>query len=129
MIQQCIAELDHLVYPNSARGRRSEDEARVHDYQGAIWINFAVTIGMIAFIALIVSTDGLDPPAALLASVSSVSNIGPAYELTTLSTGHAPVSYADLSSTSKVVLGLGMVFGRFEILALLTLFNLAYWRS
>ena len=128
MVRQCVTELDHLIYPNSARGRRNEIDSRRSEFLGDIWVKFASAVAVVALIAVIVSRDGLDPPAALLAAASAVSNVGTAYGLTVLESSEAPTTYADLSSTSHVVLGLAMVFGRFEILALLALFNMAQWR-
>ncbi|MBI1385490.1 MAG: hypothetical protein GC150_11325 [Rhizobiales bacterium] len=129
MTRQLRAELDHLIYPSSAATKASEDAAERNDLIGSIWTYLVVAGVVVACVALVLALDGLDPPAALLAAVSAVSNVGPAYNLALSGEHEVPMLYAEMSERSHVVLALAMVLGRFEILALLTLFNLTYWRG
>ena len=75
------------------------------------------------------SSAGLSLPAALLAAVCAIANVGPAYELSNAPELTSSLSYAALDPSSQLALTVGMVFGRFEVLALLTFLNVSYWRS
>ena len=75
------------------------------------------------------STSGLNLTSSLLAAVSAIGNVGPAYDLAQSSDIAVRPGYDEMASPAQLALAVGMVFGRFEVLALLSLFNLSYWRS
>ncbi|MGI9406337.1 MAG: hypothetical protein ACR2O4_08195, partial [Hyphomicrobiaceae bacterium] len=97
--------------------------------ESAIWANFFVVTGAVVVLALIMSTSGLNLTSSLLAAVSAIGNVGPAYDLAQSSDIAGRLGYGELPSQAQLALAVGMVFGRFEVLALLSLLNLAYWRS
>ncbi|MEL7543235.1 MAG: hypothetical protein AAGJ70_05615, partial [Pseudomonadota bacterium] len=80
-------------------------------------------------LALVMSMSGLNLTASLLAAISAIGNVGPAYELASSSDIAGRLGYDEMAAPAQLALALGMVFGRFEVLALLTLFNAAYWRA
>jgi trk system potassium uptake protein TrkH len=91
--------------------------------------NVVVVTGAVVLLAMIMSTNGLNLTSSLLAAVSAIGNVGPAYDLAESSDIAGRLGYDEMTSAAQLALAVGMVFGRFEVLALLSLFNLAYWRS
>lgn len=91
--------------------------------------NFSVIIIAIIALSLILSVTDLPLTGAFLAAVSAIGNVGPAFEQSGLPELAGEVYYADLTPAGLIAICAGMIFGRVEVLALLTLFNFAYWRS
>lgn len=129
MLTASMREFHHLVFPHSAIGSTRGLPKRTLATEGAIWVNFFVVTGAVVLLALIVSTSGLNLTSSLLAAVSAIGNVGPAYDLAQSSDIAGRLSYDEMAGGAQLALAIGMVFGRFEVLALLSLFNLAYWRS
>lgn len=125
----CAMEVYHLIYPHSSfLSRASSADRRQAAIMGALWASFAVTIVVAMILVFVLAAEGLGLLAALLAAFSAIGNIGPAYTLTVVPGLDVAPAFGDMSATSQIALCFGMIFGRFEVLALLALFNLAYWR-
>jgi len=129
MLSASMREFYRLVFPHSAVSSLQPAPRRTLATEGAIWVNFFVVTGAVIMLALIMSTNGLNLTSSLLAAVSAIGNVGPAYDLAESSDIAGRLGYDEMSSAAQLALAVGMVFGRFEVLALLSLFNLAYWRS
>lgn len=129
MVAASMREFHHLVFPHSAVGSSTGSPKRTLTTESAIWVNFFVVTGAVVLLALIMSTSGLNLTASLLAAVSAIGNVGPAYDLAQSSDIAGRLGYHEMAAPAQIALAVGMVFGRFEVLALLSLFNLAYWRS
>ncbi len=129
MFTASMREFHHLVFPHSAIGSTRGLPKRTLATEGAIWANFFVVTGAVVLLALVMSTSGLNLTSSLLAAVSAIGNVGPAYDLAQSSDIAGRLGYDELPGPAQIALAVGMVFGRFEVLALLSLFNIAYWRS
>lgn len=79
---------------------------------------------MFSCILLIVSVDFTDFSSAFSAVVATFNNIGPG-----LGKVGPTTSYASLSGLSKIVLSIGMIAGRLEILPILILFSFSTWKK
>lgn len=129
MLQQIGRELRLLIYPHGVRPARYGEERTDTELIHAIWITFAVGMIALGALAILLGAAGLTLPASLMASVGAISNIGPVYDMAgAVSFPNAP-AYGEMSAFAQLALCLGMIAGRVEILALLTIFNLANWRS
>ena len=129
MIRQAGRELRILIYPHGVRPARHGEEARDIEIIRAIWITFASYILVLGSLAILLSAFGLGFQGAMLAGAGALGNIGPVYEMArTANFANAP-SYDAMSATTQLTLCLGMIFGRVEVLALLTFLNLANWRD
>ncbi|MEM8626956.1 MAG: potassium transporter TrkG [Pseudomonadota bacterium] len=128
MLRHGMNELQHLIYPTSVKGLRSERGARDADVITVIWANFAFVIMLVFGFAMLVSLDNIDLPLALLMSVSALSNFGPGFIAAAAPNELVANPYAGLSPVVHYGLAIAMVLGRLEIIALLTLFNRAFWR-
>ena len=76
-------------------------------------------------IAVLLSLSGLDLITSLSAAATSISNVGPGLGDLIGPEGN----FSSLSSYSKIILSIAMLFGRLEILTLLILLLPFYWRN
>ena len=76
-------------------------------------------------IAVLLSLSGLDLITSLSAAATSISNVGPGLGDLIGPEGN----FSALSSYSKIILSIAMLFGRLEILTLLILLLPFYWRN
>lgn len=110
-------ELERVIYPNSLG--RGGTEARRLRREGAqlAWVFFMLFAVSIAVTVGLLSLLGVAFEPALVLALSALTTTGPLADL-----GAAqPISYADLAGSVKMALGLAMIVGRLETLALLAL--------
>lgn len=112
----------HGIIPTRYAGR-AVDIALMKD----VWVFFILFLFVLILLAVIVSATGVVFEAALGAAAAALSNTGPAYAVVEAAIPGA-VPYADFSSLAKFTLAAGMIIGRVEVFAFLSLFNIAYWR-
>ena len=71
---------------------------------------------------LALSFIGVDFEGAIALSIAAVTNTGPAAGILDSS-----LRYTDIGTYGQMILCVGMIFGRVEVLALIALFNPNYW--
>jgi len=128
MLVQAGRELRRLIYPHGVRP--THFGGQVYDIQimKSIWCATLMFLITVSGVTVALGFSGLDFQAALVMAVSSIANIGPLYDaLAPLHEGW--LSIAALNSASRLLLEAAMIAGRLEILAILALFNISYWRS
>jgi trk system potassium uptake protein TrkH len=110
-------ELEKIIHPNSI-GRGGADARRLRR-EGAqlAWVFFMLFATTIAITMALLLLAGLEFEQGLVLAVSSLTTTGQLAEIG----APDPILYADLSSPVKLILGLAMVVGRLETLALLAL--------
>ena len=86
---------------------------------------FYLYILSFVLISLLLSFNGYDLITCLSAAATSISNVGPGLGEIIGPEGN----FSSLSSYSKYILALGMLFGRLEILTLLILLSPFYWKN
>lgn len=120
-----LREMDKLVHPNSVGGAGSV--ARRIRRQGAFvaWIFFMLFALSVALVMGALSLAGLDFESATVLTIAALSTTGPLAEVV----GEQPILYSGLSDPARLILAGAMVLGRLETLALIALFNPAFWRS
>lgn len=129
MMRQLGREFRLLIYPHGVRPSRFGGEALDSEVVKAIWITLTAFILIIGIIAMIIAWSGVPFAGALLAAAGSVSNIGPAYEFARVVDFPNAPTYAAMGPVAQIALCIGMIFGRVEILALLSIFNIVFWRD
>ena len=129
MLRQLDQEFRLLVYPHGVRPARQATEAIDNEIVKSTWILLTAFLLVVGSIALAVSWTGVPFSGALLAAAGSVSNIGPAYEFARIVDYSDAPTYAQMGPFAQLVLCAGMIFGRVEILALLSFFNVVFWRD
>lgn len=128
MLRQLGREFRLLIYPHGVRPSRFGAEALDSEIVKAIWITLTAFMMIIGLITMIVAWDGVPFAGALLAAAGSVSNIGPVYEFARVVDFPDASNYAEMGPVAQLALCAGMILGRMEILALLSIFNVMFWR-
>ena len=82
---------------------------------------FAISIGLTVFLF---SMAGLEFQQGLVLAIAALTTTGPLVEVALVD----PISYALLDTPVKAILGLAMIVGRLETLALIALFAPDGWR-
>ena len=129
MFRQSSRELNLLIFPHGVSASRFGRESRDNDVMRLIWANLFAVVTAIWILAVIVAATDVPLSVSFLASVSSISNIGPAFTFTRLPDFSTVPGFGELSAVAQIALAIGMIFGRLEFLALLSLANVVYWRS
>ena len=117
-----MRELYRLIHPHGKFIVKLDGKTinyRVLDSVAAFMLQFIFILSIFTIALLFFDEDLTTAGTAVL---SSLANIGPAL-------GDASVNFANLSTGSKWVLSLAMVFGRLEIFTLFVLLIPAYWES
>lgn len=110
-------ELEKIIHPNSI-GRGGPDARRMRR-EGAqfAWVFFMLFATTIAVVSALLLLNGLEFEQTMVLSIAALSTTGQLAELG----GAQPILYGDLSGAVKIILGLAMIVGRLETLALLAL--------
>ncbi len=91
----------------------------------SIWMYFFGYTLFFGFGVLAMGATGLVFEDAVATSAASLSNMGPLLPATFPETG---LTYADFTSTQKMISAIFMLIGRVEVLAVLVLFTPSFWR-
>ena len=117
-------EINKSYAPRKVKVIKLDGKSVPEDMLSRIAVYFAIYIAIILFGIVVLSVSGCDVETALSGSVSSVSNIGPAFGKL------GPMdNYAWLPSPTKIILALMMIAGRLEVYPLLMLFVPSAWRK
>jgi trk/ktr system potassium uptake protein len=110
-------ELWKLVHPHGVQSETGTAN------ELAVWIHFIAFTMLLALMVLMITIFGNSLELAVTGAVAVISNAGPLINL-------APGSFNDygiFNSDLRVILALGMVLGRMELVVLLALFNRTFW--
>lgn len=118
-------ELDRLIHPNSVGG--SGQSARRLRREGAYlaWIFFMLFALSIAILVAALALVGIEFESALILTLGALTTTGP---LTSVAATD-PIALALLPAAAKAILGIAMVIGRLELLAILVLLAPDSWRN
>lgn len=122
MTRHSVKELERVLYPHSIStdqfGRFSYDTEAMR----AVWTTLVLFVSAWAVSALVLASTGLPAPAALVAALSNLSNIGQAYTFGWVEFGVWP-AYAEMSPAATHALVFTMIIGRLEIIGLIAGFG------
>jgi trk system potassium uptake protein len=110
-------ELEKIIHPNSI-GRGGEDARRMRR-EGAqlAWVFFMLFATSIASVMAALMLAGVDFEQGMVLAIASLTTTGQLADIG----APEPILYATLSDPVKLILGLAMIVGRLETLALLAL--------
>lgn len=109
----------HGVFVPMFQGQKISDQL-----VSSIFTFVGLYLLLIAVLAILLSMTGLDFVSAISGSVAAISNVGSG-----LGNVLGPVSNIDQISTfAKVLLMMGMILGRLELLTVLVLLSAGFWR-
>ncbi|HLQ19459.1 MAG TPA: potassium transporter TrkG [Tabrizicola sp.] len=117
LLRQGERELEKIIHPNSIG--RGGPEARRLRREGAqfAWVFFMLFATSIAVVSALLLLAGVDFEQTMVLAIAALTTTGQLAEL-----GAAqPIAYQHLTDPVKIILGLAMVVGRLETLALLAL--------
>ncbi len=118
-------ELERIIHPNSVAGKGPVARQLRNEGAYVAWIFFmlfAMSIGAVLLaLALAMPKDAFDK--LLILAIAALTTTGQLADLA----ADAPIRYADLNGVAKAILGVGMIVGRMETLAILALFVPEAW--
>lgn len=117
-------ELDKLVHPNSVAGAGSEERHIRRGGAYMAWVFFMLMTLSVALLMLAFSFTGENFEESVVLTVASLTTSGQIAEVATAE----PIRYGLLSASGKLVLTVGMVLGRLELLAIVALLSPDVWR-
>jgi len=130
MIVQSWSELDRLIYPNAVRPSRFGSQRYDLQLMKAIWSFFVVAVLVIALATIAVAASGIPFEAAFTSTISSFATAGPVYNSGWQPPGGTPwPEFAQFPDSAKLTLMLVMLLGRLEVLAIIGIFSLNFWRN
>ena len=130
MLVQSWNELDRLIYPKVVSPSHFGSQNFDLGLMKAIWSFFVVSILTIVIGSVLIATTGVPFEASLTATIASFTTAGPVYNAGWGTVSSVPwPSYGEFTDSAKMTLIVIMIFGRLEIIGILGLFSLRYWRS
>jgi trk system potassium uptake protein TrkH len=119
------AQVKHLHSPSRVFTPRYEGRPVPPDVMDSVIAFFMLFYLTLAVSALLLVMIGLEPVTAITGAATALANIGPG-----LGPESGPVgSVAGLPAAAKWVLTATMLLGRLEIMSVLVIFSLAFWRD
>ncbi len=124
LLRQSRKELSLLAHPHDVKGVYFDGEPIHIPLMQTVWVFFALFNASIAMLMLVLAFTGLSFEHSLAAAVAAISNVGPMVDMVGIKGDQL---YASLPDAASWAMSLGMIGGRVELLALLSLVNPIYW--
>lgn len=122
---QSRIELRRLAHPHGVFRPKLAGRAVERSTLAGAWAVLLCILFGIGLVGLVATNEGYSFIGGITAGIAALCNVAPVFEL-----AQAPGGvYGDLSGPLKAALVIGMVCGRLEGIALLTLLSRAYWRG
>lgn len=118
-------EMERLIHPHSVGGAGASARRLRGEGAHVAWVFFMLFALSIAAVVAALTLVGIGFDPALILAIAALSNTGPLAALA----GEVPVRFAELGFDAKVILGVAMVLGRVEALAVLALLTPEQWRK
>jgi trk system potassium uptake protein TrkH len=125
LLLQSRKELSVLAYPHDVKSVSFEERPVNIELMQTVWVFFALFNASIAALMLIFSFTGLSFEHSLAAAVAAISNAGPMLDMVGIDSVKL---YSNLPDAASWAMSLGMIGGRVELLALLSLLSPIYWK-
>ena len=124
LVKNLRREVQRILHPRVVTTIKSDGDRVEEATLSGITLFFFAYILLLLIGTLVVAWDDIGFTAAFTASLTCISNVGPAFDVL------GPTSnFASLSAVSKVILSLNMLLGRLEIMPLLLLLFPSLWRK
>ncbi len=120
-----LREMERLVHPSSVSGERGRNRRIQRGGAFIAWIFFMLFALSLTLIIVALTALGVGFEPAIILSIASLSTTGPLID----AASEAPIRLAEMSVAIKAVLGVAMVLGRLETLAIIALFTPDLWRN
>lgn len=117
-------QLKQLIYPNGRFSIHYQGRAIDNSVAMAVFAFLGVFVAANVILTIALSLTGLDFPTAISGAATALSNVGLGVGII----GPAGNFYT-LPDSAKLLLCLGMLLGRLEVMTVLVLFRHEYWRT
>ena len=119
---QGLRELKRLVHPKAVYKIKLGDKALPDRVIEAVWGFFSTyaLVFIVCMLALLMT--GMDELSSFSATVAMLNNLGPGL-------GEVALHFNEVSTASKWIMVIAMLFGRLEIFTLLVLFTPVFWKN
>ena len=124
LLKSARRTINRALHPNAVYLIHVDGELVDDDTVDAVNNYMLIYFVLIAGLTLLLSLDGLDLETTFSSVISCVNNIGPAMNLT-----GPTLNYSCFSVFGKLLLSIGMLFGRLELYPMLMLFVPQAWRK
>lgn len=121
LLSRAFAEFKRLAFDHSTAELRFQGRARTDNIVVGVWVYLIAYLGACILIGILLSLTGLDLELAFRSSIGSISNTGPLVDVAFID--------QDVSNFSIIVVSIGCILGRIEVLALAPLFSGDFWRK
>jgi trk system potassium uptake protein TrkH len=121
LFKQVGIHIHRLIHPQAIRRMKVDGQPLPDNVVEAVSGFFGVYIVMFFIFMAFAMMDGMDQVTAFGAVAATISNLGPGL-------GEVAVTFADVSTQSKIMFAIAMLFGRLEIYTFLVLLTPAFWR-
>ena len=128
LLRQAERELSKSLFPHGVKTTRAGGHVWIDDDVRGIYAMVVGSVLVLAFTSVSLALAGLPFAPATAAALAAFSNIGPLYGAGPIAAEPWP-ALSDLPAHGLVFLGIAMVAGRIEVLALFGVLNIAYWRN
>ncbi|MDO4750395.1 MAG: potassium transporter TrkG, partial [Eubacteriales bacterium] len=124
LLKSARRTINRALHPNAVCLIHVDGELVDDDTVDAVNNYMLIYFVLIAGLTLLLSLEGLDLETTFSSVISCVNNIGPAMNLT-----GPTLNYSCFSVFGKLLLSIGMLFGRLELYPMLMLFVPQAWRK
>ncbi|NRA87684.1 MAG: TrkH family potassium uptake protein [Rhizobiales bacterium] len=128
LLKHAKIEVNQLIYPSSVSSNRFLDMRLDTKFMRLIWSFFIAYMFLIVVLSVIVASYNYNLNTSLLNAIGAVANIGPMADFM-LAKGQDVTPFNELETSLQLILCVGMILGRLEVLSVLGLLNLAYWKN
>lgn len=117
-------EINKILHPKRIKSVKIDGKVVEEETISGVFLFIGAYIVISLIAILIVSIDGFDMITTTTSVITTMSNIGPGFELV------GPIgNFSEFSPLSKVVLSFCMLAGRLEIYPMLIMFSSSIWRK
>jgi len=128
LLRQAERELSKSLFPHGVKTTRAGGHVWIDDDVRGIYAMVVASVLVLAFTGAGLAVAGVPFSPAFAAALAAFSNIGPLYGAGPIAAEPWP-ALSSLPAYGLGILGIAMVAGRIEVLALFGVLNIAYWRN
>ncbi|MFC7290537.1 TrkH family potassium uptake protein [Hirschia litorea] len=121
LMSRALTEFRRLSFENSTATLKYQGRGRKDNIVVGVWVYLIAYIGATIIIGMLLALSGVDAETSFRSAIGAISNTGPLVDSAVLD--QSP------SSITLVLLSLGCILGRIEVLALAPLFSRDFWRK
>lgn len=127
LLKQSSRELARLAHPSGIISTQFGGRSFTIQTMKTVWAFFIAYIVVLGVVALAISLSEVDASHSLVASAAALANVGPLYDMVTNNVEHGQ-SVRELHGGALWAISAAMILGRVELIAVLSVLSLNFWR-